>query len=273
MELIALARTFYIRGRGVFIAHRPDHCVRIGTMQEVKFRLVNPELKPRRTKLEMPGWAGQPEPRTDGSQQHAWHCVPFTEGAQYGIEVFYPYRNELRVTKKHGKLAFDGDFGTPPDDSDLMWPPFRSFGQDYYSYQLLLDLKVGKDWAVRTEPHPRFYTDPTGTVPIAVPALLRTEWWPMISFVIFKAPSEGNTHIFRPGEPMLQILILPVTADFTLVAMDDEEAAERELRGRRIHGSRPTLAADTTWTSNTDTVFDGTYRHLLRVAKARERES
>jgi hypothetical protein len=241
-------------------------------MHEVKFRLVNPELKPRRTKPEMPGWAGLPEPRTDGSQEQAWHCAPFTEGAQYGIEIFYPYRNELRVSKNDGTLVFDGDFGPRPDDSDLMWPPFRSFGRDYYSYQLLLDLKVGKDWAVRTEPHPRFYTDPTGTVPIAVPALLRTEWWPMISFVIFKAPTEGGTHIFRPGEPMLQILVLPVTADFTLVAMDEEEAAERELRGRRIHASRPTLAADTTWTSSTDTVFDGTYRHLLRAAKARERE-
>ena len=40
----------------------------------------------------------------------------------------------------------------------------------------------------------------------------------MISFVIFKAPTEGTTHIFRPGEPMLQILLLPVTADFNLVA-------------------------------------------------------
>ena len=41
------------------------------------------------------------------------------------------------------------------------------------------------------------------------------------------------------------------------------------MRGRRIHGSRPTLAADSTWTSNTNTVFDGTYRHLLRAAKAK----
>jgi len=177
----------------------------------------------------------------------------------------------LASAGKNGKLVFDGDFGACPDNGgDLMWPPFRSFGQDYYTYQLLLDLKVGKDWAVRTEPHPRFYTDLTDTVPIAVPALLRTEWWPMISFVVFKSPVEGHTHIFRPGEPMLQILILPVTADFTLVAMDEEEAAEREMRGRRIHGSRPALAAETIWTSRTDTVFDGTYRHLLRAAKARE---
>jgi len=94
----------------------------------------------------------------------------------------------------------------------------------------------------------------------------------MISFVVFKAPAEGETHIFRPSEPMLQILILPVTADFTLLPMDEEEAAEREIRGRRIHTSRDTLAADSTWLSNTDTVFDGTYRHLLRAAKAKSKE-
>jgi hypothetical protein len=238
-------------------------------MHDVKYRAVNPDLKPRRTKLEMPGWAGKPDPRRDGSHEHAWHCMPFTEGAQYGIEIFYPYENELRVTKKDGEFIFDGDFGPKPDDSDLLWPPFRGFGADYYTYQLLLDLKVGKDWAVRTEPHPRFYTDPTDTVPIAVPALLRTEWWPMIAFVVFKAPTAGRTHIFRPGEPMLQLLVLPVTADFNLVAMDEAEAAEREMRGRRIHDSRPTLATDSTWTSDTNTVFDGTYRHLLRAAKTK----
>jgi hypothetical protein len=172
----------------------------------------------------MPGWAGQPEPRNNGAQEYAWHCAPFSEGAQYGIEVFYPYENELHVSKKDGELILEGDFGPAPSDSELMWPPFRMFGQDFYSHQFLLDLKVGKEWAVRTEPHPRFYTDPTDTTPIAVPALMRTEWWPMISFVIFKAPAEGRTHIFRPGEPMLQILIVPVTADFKLVPMNEEEA-------------------------------------------------
>jgi hypothetical protein len=240
-------------------------------MHEVRYRLFDPRLAPRRTRLEMPGWAGQPEPRADGSHEQAWHCAPFSEGAQYGIEIFYPYDNELHVSRRAGVLVFDGAFGPAPDE-DLVWPPFRSFGADFYSYQLLLDLKVGPDWAVRTEPHPRFYTDTSGTAPIAVPALLRTEWWPMISFVIFKAPAEGATHIFRPGEPMLQIIVLPVIADFALAAMDEEEAAEREMRGRRIHNSRPSLAADSTWTSRTDTVFDGTYRHLLRAAKAREKE-
>lgn len=240
-------------------------------MQEIKYRLVNAGLRMRKTKLEMPGWAGKPAPRADGSHEYPWHCAPFTEGAQYGIEVFYPYENELRVIKKDGKLLFEGDFGPAPDE-DLEWPPFRDFGGDYYTHQLLLDLKVGKDWAVRTEPHPRFYTDTTGTVPIAVPALLRTEWWPMISFIVFKSPAEGSEHIFRPGEPMLQILLLPVTCDINLVAMDEQEAAEREMRGRKIHASRGTLGTDSTWTSDTDTVFDGTYRYLLRAAKGRDRD-
>jgi hypothetical protein len=55
--------------------------------------------------------------------------------------------------------------------------------------------------------------------------------------------------------------------------MDEEEAAEREVRGRRIHASRETLGRGTMWTSSTDTVFDGTYRNILRAARARARES
>ena len=195
-------------------------------MQQVKFRLVNPKLAPQRTKLEMPGWAGQPEPRTDARRNMLGIAHPSPRARNTASRCSIPYDNELRVSRKSGKLVFDGEFGPRPENSgDLMWPPFRSFGQDYYTYQLLLDLKVAKDWAVRTEPHPRFYTDPTDTVPIAVPALLRTEWWPMISFVVFKSPVEGHTHIFRPGEPILQILILPVIADFALAPMDEEEAA------------------------------------------------
>jgi hypothetical protein len=239
-------------------------------MQTVKYRLANPGLKPRRTKLEMPGWGGTPQPRADGSHEQVWHCMPFTEGAQYGIEVFYPYANELHVTKKNGVVQLDGDFGPSPDEG-LQWPPFRAFGENFYTYQLLLDLDVGPGFGVRTEPHPRFYADTTDTVPVAVPALLRTEWWPMISFIVFKAPPEGTVHIFRPGEPMLQILILPTEPEFTLVEQTPEEQAQREVRARRIHASRETLGKDSTWTSSTDTVFDGTYRYLLRAAKTKAR--
>jgi hypothetical protein len=95
----------------------------------------------------------------------------------------------------------------------------------------------------------------------------------MISFVVFKAPPPGVTHVFRPGEPFMQILFVPAEPDFELVPMSEEEAAERELRDRRIFASRENLAKETTWTSSTRTVFDATYRNLFRAARAKSKES
>jgi len=241
-------------------------------MTTVKYRLFEPRLNPRRTKMEVPGWAGQPEPRRDGSHEFAWHCMPFVEGAQYGIELFYPFDNELRVTRRDDQVVLESDWGPDPE-TGINWPPFRPFGEDYYSYQLLLDLMVPDDMAVRTEPHPRFYTSSTDDVPIAVPALLRTSWWPMISFVIFKAPPEGRTHVFRRDEPFMQMLFVPAEPEFDLVPMDEEETAEREMRSRRIYASRDTLGKQSRWTSSTHTIFDGTYRQILRAARAKAKQA
>ena len=166
--------------------------------------------------------------------EQAWHCLPFSEAARYGIELFYPYSNEFSVRTLDGKLVLDGDFGPKPEWHGGEWPPFRTFGDLYYTYQLSLDLKVDEGYAVRTEPHPRFYTDPTNTTPIAVPALIR-RWWPMIYFLVFKAPPEGGMHVFRPGEPFVQLIVLPEEAEFDLVPMPEEEAAERELQSQRIY--------------------------------------
>jgi len=91
-------------------------------------------------------------------------------------------------------------------------------------------------------------------------------------FLVFKAPPEGATHVFRPGEPFVQILVLPEEADLDLVPMPEEEAAERELQSRRIYESRATLSAGTEWTSATNTVFDGTYRHILGAANERRKQ-
>ena len=96
--------------------------------------------------------------------------------------------------------------------------PFRNFGDNFYTYQILIDLKVGDDMAVLTLPHPRFYIHPTDSVPIAVPALLRTSWWPMISFVVFKSAPEGSTQVFRPSEAFMQMLFVPAEQEFEPLA-------------------------------------------------------
>ena len=105
--------------------------------------------------------------------------MPFNEAAQYGIELFYPFDNELRVSKREGLVVLDGDFGPDPA-TGVLWPPFRSFGKNYYPYQLLLDLHVAGNMTVLTVPHPRYFTSSAEDVPLAVPALLRISWWPMI---------------------------------------------------------------------------------------------
>ena len=237
-------------------------------MPVVKFRTINPNLRPQRTRMEIPGWAGQPQPRANGNHEYPWHCIPFSEAARSGIEVPYPYETELRVSTRDGALLFDDGLGDG-EQTDIERPPFRSFGLDYYTYQILLDLKVDAPFAIKVETHPRFYTDTTGTVPIAVPAMIR-HWWPMVFFVVFKSPTEGQTHIFRPGEPILMATVVEADAKLELIEMGEEEAAERELQSRRIYASRTTLGADTQWTSDTNTVFDGTYRRIHSAAKSSE---
>jgi len=238
-------------------------------MPIVKYRLHGHRPPPRQIQLAVPGWGGEAQPRVDGSHEQPWHCTPFSESARYGVELIYPFEEELRVTKWRGKVRLEADWGEPADP-DMMWPPFRSFGEDYYSHQLSLDLAVPLGWAIRTEPHPRYFTDPANTTPLAVPALIRTEWWPMTFFCIFKAPPKGVTHIFRQGEPFISLIALPAEPDLQLAPMEAEEAAERELRSRRIAANRDALAENTRWLSSTNTVFDGTYRHMFRAAKARD---
>ena len=93
----------------------------------------------------------------------------------------------------------------------------------------------------------------------------------MMFFCIFKAPPKGVTHVFRKGEPFMSVIVLPSEPDLDLVPMTEEDAAERELWARRQAASRDTLAEGSRWTSSTNTVFDGTYRHIFRAAKARDR--
>ena len=237
-------------------------------MTVVKYRSLHPNLHPRRTRIEVPGWAGNPEPRADGSHEYPWHCIPFSEAARAGVELLFPHEEELRVSTRDGELVFEGT--VEDEEPGLRRPPFRSFGKDYYTYQILIDIKVEDGLAIKTETHPRFYTDTTGTVPVAVPAIVR-HWWPMIYFVVFKSPAEGQTHIFRPGEPFIQITIVEADDKVEIVEMPAEEAAERELQSQRIYASRGTLGADSQWTSDTDTVFDGTYRRLHGAARALRR--
>lgn len=239
-------------------------------MPLVRYRQFGDRPAPRPIRVTVPGWAGDKQPRADHSHEQPWHCMPFSEYARYGLELIYPYETELRASTVDGKIRLEAAWGPPPENEPA-WPPFRPFGDDYYSYQLSLDLEVPPGWAVRTEPHPRYFTDATHTTPLAVPALLRSDWWPMIFFAIFKAPPPGVVHVFRPEEPFMALSVVPADPDLILEPMPEEHAAQREMRSRRLAANRDRLAEGTRWTSDTDTIFDGTYRNLARAARVKEK--
>ena len=180
--------------------------------------------------------------------------------------IVLPVRKRAaRQHKRRASLCLTAISALRPKDMAANGRRSAPFGDLYYTYQVSLDLKVEEGWAIRTEPHPRFYTDPTDTTPIAVPALIR-RWWPMIYFLVFKSPPEGKTHIFRPGEPFAQMLIVPEEAASTSFRCRRRKPPSASCsRGASIRAA-PHYRPRREWTSATNTVFDGTYRHILGAA-------
>lgn len=220
--------------------------------------------------MPVPGWAGEAQPRADGSAEQPWQCTPFSEGARYGFELLFPFAMEMRVHKQHGRVFSEAELPAHLDEG--LVPGIVPAGERFYLFAFDVDLKPPPGFAIRTEPHPRFFTDLSGEAPIAIPGLIRMDWWPMASTIVFKAPPEGGVHVFRPGEPYVQFIVVPDEAPFEPEPMDPELAAERELQARRIEASRGDLAAGSAWVSSSNISFDGAYRHLLRAAKERDRE-
>lgn len=237
-----------------------------------KYRSLDGGPPPRPTRLQIPGWSGDDKSHGDGSRAQPWHCPPFVDGSTYGHELLYPYKSECRVRRVGGKVIFEGDFSeegwmigengeyATGDQEKKKTPPMMCFADGHYGMSGNYDIEPPEGYVVRTEPHPRFYTDTTGTVPCLVPGHIQ-RWWSRIFFVVFKAPREGETHIFRHGEPYGQILIVPQKNPFSFTPFGDEERMKREGTDRRIgeHGSK---IASRKWTDSNGFSFDDKYKVL-----------
>lgn len=204
---------------------------------DVKYRTWYKGSPPRPIKLEIPGWAGENRDHSDGAKPQPWHCPPFVDGSTYGLELIYPFDAECRVSRRDGRVIFEGDFA-----AEAVWtsnqvpsndPPFLSFAPDHYGMTSALDIMPPEDYLLRIEPHPRFYTDQTGTCPIAVAGNL-SRWWSRIFFVAFKSPREGEVHIFRKGEPYAHALIIPIKPHLNVKEMTFEEKRKRAERDEKI---------------------------------------
>lgn len=195
---------------------------------KIKWRNWFKGIPPRPIKLEIPGWAGEKSNHGDGDKPQPWFCPPFVEGATYGLELLYPFDTECHVKIVNGKLFFECDFSEENKDCPYVeLPPFSNFAPGHFGMTSSLDIEVPPGYVLRTEPHPRYYTDITNTVPCCIPGHLQTEWWPKIFFVVFKNPMPGQTLIFRKGEPYGQVLVVPRQINYEIKEMTSFETAER----------------------------------------------
>jgi len=238
---------------------------------ELSYRAWNQAQPPRRIKLGIPGWAGEDTPAADGAQPQPWHCRPFVDAASYGIELVYGFETECRVTRgEDGAIRFDGDFSgeiarAKGAGQDLV-VPFGTFAPHHYGMTSALDVMPPPGHVLRIEPHPRFFTDMTGTVPAAVPGHIE-RFWPRMFFVVFKSPAVGETHVFRPGEPFAQLLVVPAQATYALSPMPEEQAEDRRTQDRQMT-SLGYLLAKNLWHAGNGYWFDDKYKQLLRIYRA-----
>jgi Flp pilus assembly protein TadD len=224
-------------------------------------------LPPQAIRIAPGGWSGSSEKMEDGSQPQPWHCLPYVEGATYGLELIYQFDTECQVVNDNGTVHFDWDFTREPGGV-LSGGEFAAFEPRYaskfYLFNTRLDLQPPAGHVLRTEPHPRFFTDDTGTVPLAMVGHLQNEWYPRQPFVVFRAPRPGQRHIFRKGEAYAQLLAVPQRVSYEAVPMDKEQEARRRELERSIRAAKDQIA-DNSWRSPDGAEFNNHYKMLARV--------
>ena len=239
---------------------------RYGVKHVLQYRTYGKCLAPQRCAIHIPGWAGDTTDHTNGSVAKPLHCIPFVEGSTYGVELLYNFDTTTYVTKKNGKILFEGDWanedlqGAKYDDI----PPFGAFAADHYGMTSSLDIKVPKDHVMRLEPHPSFYTDPTYSTPWVVPGHIQAEWWSSIFFVVFKAPPEGHTHVFQKDKPYAQLLILPRKVNYVIEKMSPETEKQRSERNNLIFNNRRKFTKNT-WKDSNGKEFDDKYKQIKMI--------
>lgn len=216
---------------------------------QVKYATYSKATPPQPIRVKVPGWAGNPDKMEDGSPGQPWHCMPFVEASTYGLELVYPFETECQIINDDGMVRIEWDFAKEIG-GEVSGAEFSTFypkeASKHYLFTTRIDVQAPEGHVVRIEPHPRFFTDDSGTCPLAVIGHLQTEWWPRKLFVVFKAPPPGQRHVFRKGEPYAQIIFVPRRANYDLVKLSGEEETLRRKLDGEIDTARLQIA-DNVW--------------------------
>lgn len=225
---------------------------------EVSYRTWYKGKPPQPVKLEIPGWAGE----LTYEVAQPWHCKPFVDASTYGLELVYPFDTETVVRTEGGKLVFECDFTGEKKESGAAWDmPFSKFAEHHFGFTSSVCLKTPDDVGTMVLPHPRFYTDRTGEVPVPAAGFIRTDYWARVFFVVFKSPLEGQRYVFRKNEPYASLVFLPKKKKFKIREMTPGEKKKSEEVEQTINDRRRKIATKT-WVTSAGDHFDNKYKVL-----------
>lgn len=229
-------------------------------MHNIKYRAWKKGFPPQVTKLEIPGWSG--EKNYDYGQP--WHCKPFTASATYGLELLYPFDTEVSVTCEDGICQFHYKDDSEWKAMGLDSLPFKHFTKNHFGFTSSLDIKTEPGFSVLIQPHPRYFTDMTGTVPLPSCGLIESAWWPKVFFIAFRAPIQGQ-YTFRKGEGFAQLLIVPTEVEYSIQPMNSAETRERELTNHLMEKVSPTVTKY--WEDQKGNRYTNLYKVLSLICK------
>jgi hypothetical protein len=235
------------------------------TVIPVEYRTWHIGQPPRRTKLDIGGWAGD----NTWKKPQAWHCKPFSDATTYGLELIYPWETTCEVTcDENGKCHFFGDFTKEkPKGSGDAWEPFGAFAPWHFGFVSMIDIKTQLGYGLMVQPHPRIYADKNGSTPIAIPGLLEMDWWPEVFFIVFKAPLPGCKLIFKKGDPVATFTIVPKNIKYDIKEMSEEEQNTRAKRQGNLEQKWEKMCTRVFHCEDGKEFFDNKYKVLSNIAK------
>ena len=201
----------------------------------------------------------------NGSEPQPWHCSPFREGAMHGIELLFQYDSECQVINENGQLRFDRghakEAGGVPGDNEFFEigpKPCQFYGFDT---SVVLQAPPGEVLVARSRIH--------GISPTAA----ATCRWPFVatcrptspeSCAWYSKPRPGQRHVFRTGEPYIQILFVPQPMSYETTKMSSEEETRRRTMEDGIFYAK-TYIAKHVWHNPVGLEFNDHYRVLQRA--------
>jgi Tfp pilus assembly protein PilF len=238
-----------------------------GPSIDAKYSVIDKGLPPQAIRMRLPGWGGSPQKRMEnGSEPQPWHCRPFVDAATYGLELVYHYEKECHVINENGKVRFEWDYANEPGVK-LSGDEFGLFDTKparFYSFQASVDVQAPAGYVVQTQPHPRFFTDDSGTVAPALIGHVQTEWFPKPLFLVFKIPAPGQGHIFRKGEPYAQIIFVPRQMTCRATPMTPDEQQHRRKLWGDMQTSKSYIATNV-WHESDGAEANNYYKVLARA--------